>query len=222
MDDAASVRDLYPALAALPAAALASLLGRCPVAEVPAGTTLFAEHEPCRGFPLVVSGTIRVFKATPGGRELPLYRVAPGETCIVSSGCLLGGIDYNARGVAETDVRLRLLPRADFDALLAEPAFRAFVFRLFAERMAGLMELVEEVAFRQLDQRLAAHLLGHGSVVHATHQALADELGTVREMVSRLLKGFEAQGLVRLGRERIEITDPRRLRALAGGGDPAV
>lgn len=218
MDDAAAIRELYPALAALPAAALAALVGRCPAATVPAGTTLFAEHQPCRGFPLVVSGTIRVVKATPGGRELPLYRVGPGETCIVSSGCLLGGLDYNARGIAETEVRLRLLPRADFDALLAEPPFRAFVFRLFAERMAGLMELVEEVAFRQLDQRLAARLLGHGSVLHTTHQALADELGTVREMVSRLLKGFEAQGLVRLGRERIEVTDPRRLRALAGGG----
>ena len=102
-----------------------------------------------------------------------------------------------------------------FEELIAEPAFRDFVFHLFSERIAELMQLVEEVAFRKLDQRLAGLLLGKGRLVHATHQQLADELGSVREMISRLLKGFAEQGLVRLAREQIEILDPAGLRRIA-------
>jgi CRP/FNR family transcriptional regulator len=111
-----------------------------------------------------------------------------------------------------------MLPRELFDELLAQSAFRDFVFHLFGERIAELMQLVEEVAFRKLDQRLANLLLGKGRVLHTTHQQLADELGSVREMVSRLLKGFAEQGLVQLGREQVEILDAARLRAVATGG----
>jgi CRP/FNR family transcriptional regulator len=217
-DDATALRRLYPALLQLPAEGLAALVSSARAVSLPAGATLFAEHDPCHGFPLLLEGSVRVTKGAPSGRELPLYRVKPGETCIITSGCLLGGTAYNARGTAATPVRLLLVPRAEFLRLLALPAFREFVFRLFAERIAGLMQLVEEVAFRRLDQRLAGQLLGHGATIRATHQELADELGTVREMTSRLLKGFEAQGLVRLGRERIEILDAAGLRALAGPG----
>jgi CRP/FNR family transcriptional regulator len=109
-----------------------------------------------------------------------------------------------------------LLPRDLFDEMLDVTAFRDFVFDLFAERISELMQLVEEVAFRKLDQRLANLLLGKGRQLHTTHQQLADELGSVREMVSRLLKGFADQGLVRLGREQIEILDPAGLRKIAG------
>jgi CRP/FNR family transcriptional regulator len=145
--------------------------------------------------------------------------VTPGETCIITSSCLLGNTPYNARGVAEGEVSLLLLPESDFGRLLQFASFRDFVFRLFAERMADLMELVEEVAFRKLDQRLAALLLGKGHVLHVTHQQLADELGSVREIVSRLLKGFAIQGLVSLAREQIEILDPARLRRIAARDD---
>jgi CRP/FNR family transcriptional regulator len=182
---------------------------------VPAGTVLFDESQPCQGFPFVLAGSIRVVKAAANGRELPLYRVLPGESCIITSSCLLGHVDYNARGTAEVETVLALLPRNMFDELLAQPPFRDFVFHLFAERMADLMQLVEEVAFRKLDQRLASLLLGKGRLLHTTHQQLADELGSVREMVSRLLKGFVEQGLVRLGREQVEILDPARLREIA-------
>ncbi|RDE49200.1 MAG: Crp/Fnr family transcriptional regulator, partial [Candidatus Accumulibacter meliphilus] len=120
------------------------------------------------------------------------------------------------RGIAETPLSLLLLPIASFEKLLAEHAsFRNFVFHLFAERIAELMQLVEEVAFHRLDQRLAKLLLAKGETIHATHQALAEELGSVREMVSRLLKGFALQGLVRLGREQITVIDPRGLQQLA-------
>lgn len=209
--------DRYPVLTELPPAVRDAVIPRLQAVQVPAGTVLFDDHQACEGFPFVVRGSIRVIKASASGRELPLYRVAPGETCVISSSCLLGHEDYNARGIAETDTELVLLPKAVFEALLAEPAFRSFVFHLFADRIADLMHLIEEVAFHKLDQRLAALLLGKGRLLHTTHQHLADELGSVREIVSRLLKGFAAQGLVKLSREQIEIVDAAGLRRVAGG-----
>jgi CRP/FNR family transcriptional regulator len=206
---------LYPVLASLPARLLQRVRDNLRIVSIPAGTTMFDERQPCLGFPFVLAGAIRVAKLSDGGRELPLYRVVAGQSCIITSSCLLGHTDYNARGVTEGETTLALLPRELFDEMLAEPAFRNFVFALFAERMADLMQLVEEVAFRKLDYRLAARLLGKGRLVHATHQQLADELGSVREMVSRLLKGFAEQGLVRLGREQVEVLDAAGLRRIA-------
>lgn len=208
---------LYPILATLTARTRQRLQARAQFLELPAGTTVFDERQACRGFPFVISGSIRVVKAAPNGRELPLYRVTPGETCIISSACLLGQAPYNARGVTETDTTLLVVPNEDFQALLGEQAFRDFVFQLFSERIADLMQLIEEVAFRKLDQRLAALLLGKGQRLHTTHQQLADELGSVREIVSRLLKGLAEQGLVALSREQIEILDPAGLRRVVGG-----
>jgi CRP/FNR family transcriptional regulator len=210
---------LYPVLASLDAPERQRILRDAHPLKIPAGTTIFDERQRCQGLPLLLEGSIRVVKCSPSGRELPLYRVTPGETCIITSSCLLGNTPYNARGVAEGEVSLLLLPESDFGRLLQFASFRDFVFRLFAERMADLMELVEEVAFRKLDQRLAALLLGKGHVLHVTHQQLADELGSVREIVSRLLKGFAIQGLVSLAREQIEILDPARLRRIAARDD---
>ncbi len=206
---------LYPVLGKLPAGLLQRIVDGMQTMTVAAATTVFDEHQPCGGFPFVLEGAIRVVKLSASGRELPLYRVLAGESCIISSSCLLGHADYNARGVSEGPTTLALLPRPLFDEMLGESAFRDFVFSLFSERLAELMQLVEEVAFRKLDQRLAALLLGKGRVVHATHQQLADELGSVREMVSRLLKGFAEQGLVRLGREQVEVLDAAGLRKTA-------
>ena len=206
---------LYPVLGKLPAGLLQRIVDSMQTLAVPGATVVFDEHQPCRGFPFVLEGAIRVVKLSANGRELPLYRVLAGESCIISSSCLLGHADYNARGVSAGPTTLALLPRPLFEEMLAQPVFRNFVFALFSERMAELMQLVEEVAFRKLDQRLAALLLGKGRVVHATHQQLADELGSVREMVSRLLKGFAEQGLVKLGREQVELLDAAGLRRVA-------
>lgn len=213
--DTAALTSLYPALGSLPEAARQRLATSGLEANLPAGTVVFDERQSCKGFPFVLEGTIRVVKAAPTGRELPLYRVNAGETCIISTSCLLGSQAYNARGIAENDCRLLLLPTTVFESLLAEPVFRAFVFHLFADRIADLMQLIDEVAFKRLDQRLAGVLLGRGKCIKTTHQQLADELGSGREIVSRLLKGFSEQGLVRLGREQIDILDPAGLRMLA-------
>jgi CRP/FNR family transcriptional regulator len=207
---------LYPVVEQLSEGLRARLIETIVSMTVPVGAVLFDERQSCQGFPFVLSGSIRVVKLAANGRELPLYKVLPGESCIITSSCLLGRSDYNARGLAESETSLAMLPRSLFDELMGEPVFRDFVFDLFAERLAELMQLVEEVAFQKLDQRLANLLLGKGRQLHTTHQQLADELGSVREMVSRLLKGFVDQGLVRLGREQIEILDPAGLRRIAG------
>ncbi|PZR29415.1 MAG: transcriptional regulator [Azospira oryzae] len=208
---------LYPSLAALPADQLAALCRPEALLRLPAGTQLFAERQSCQGFPLLLEGSIKVVKTAASGREMLLYRVEPGESCIITSSCLLGHAPYTARGEAETPITLLILPSPVFDRLVAEQArFRDFVFHLFSERLAELMQLVEEVAFHRLDQRLAKLLLAkNGDTLHATHQQLAEELGSVREIVSRLLKGFAAQGLVALGREQIGILDRNGLKSLA-------
>ena len=211
-----SVLTLYPALRSLPRTELAATCSPATLLRVPAGTQIFAERQACQGFPLLLAGTIKVVKTTPSGREMLLYRVEPGGSCIITSSCLLGHAAYSARGIAETPLELLVLPASLFEKLIADNAeFRDFVFHLFSDRIAELMQLVEEVAFHRLDQRLAKLLLGKDEPIHATHQALAEELGSVREIVSRLLKGFSSQGLVALGREQITLLDREGLKQLA-------
>jgi len=205
----------YPVFDTLPSPLRARVRERLRVATLAAGSLVFDEASPCRDFPLVLEGQICVSKRAAHGRELTLYRLAPGESCVISTSCLLGGVDYNARGVAETASTLGLVPGELFDELILQHAFRGFVFRSFAARIVDLMQVIEEVAFRRLDQRLAALLLSKDRVLHATHQQLADELGSVREMVSRTLKTFATRNWIVLGRARIEVIDPEGLRRAA-------
>jgi len=209
--------ELFPPLRDAPPECLERLGRETQLLQAPAGTRLFDEQARCTAFPLVLDGAIRVSKISAQGREILLYRVAPGESCVLTSGCLLGHIDYAATGIAESAVTLIAVPLPLFELLLArhEP-FRRHVFELFGARLADLMLLVEEVAFHRLDQRLAALLLARGPVLRTTHQALADELGSVREMVSRLLGSFAGRGLVQLAREHIDVIDEDGLRRLAG------
>lgn len=207
---------LFPVFQQLPRAAVDEILRSATQRQVEAGAILFEAASPCTGFPMLLEGSVRVIKSALSGREVQLYRVMPGDSCLLSSSCLLGGSAYSASGIAETAVRLLALPPALFHRLLAEhKPFRDYVFGLFSERLADLMALVEAVAFHKLDQRLAALLLGKGELVRATHQGLADELGSVREMVSRLLSNFQDRGWVELGREQIRINDAQALRRLA-------
>jgi CRP/FNR family transcriptional regulator len=209
--------ELYPALAALDEATLGAALERSQVVRLPAGTPMFGEGSPCRQFPLLLEGSIRVAKGSEG-RELQLYRVTPGESCVLTSSCLVGSRNYPATGVVERDARLVVLPKPVFDELVATHApFREYVFALFAERLTDLMALVEAVAFHKLDRRLAAALLGRGRLVALTHQQLADDLGSLREIVTRVLRSFADQGWVQLGRGSIEVLDAVALRRVAEG-----
>ena len=197
-------------------AALQALAARSPLLRVPAGTRLFDAGQACPGFPVLLEGSVRVGLASPDGRQLELYRVEPGEICVVSATCLFAGRTSLAVGEARSETLLRLIGPADFEQLCEQdPVVRRYVMGLLAERMAELFAFVEAVAFQRLDQRLATLLLARGPVLAQTHQQLADELGTVREIVTRLLRRFERDGLLRLGRERIELLDPEGLRSVS-------
>ena len=200
----------------LPAARLDALLAEALLLRASKGSVLFDAKQPCRGFPLLLEGSVRVSKTAPSGREILLYRIEPGQGCILSGGCLLGQSDYSATAIAEQDSMLISIAPAMFHDLIVQfEPFRRFVFGMYGERLAEVMELVEEVAFHRLDARLAQLLIHRGPVLQETHQKLADDLGSVREIVSRLLGSFEDRGWVTLERERISVLDPKALAELA-------
>lgn len=209
-----NAESLYPALAEVQPSLSELGMDAAPM-RVPAGQVLFHQLAPCQGFPLVIEGEVKVSRSSGEGRTLELYRVVPGELCLVSSASLFRSQALSAEGVTTKASVLRLISPGVFHKWLETPAFRDSVLGLFAERMADLTSLIDAVAFHKLDHRLAAALLGHGTLVVTTHQSLADELGTVREIVTRLLRRFEREGWVRLGREEIQIVNVAALRNLA-------
>jgi CRP/FNR family transcriptional regulator len=198
----------YPALRQASAASQARIEAQCVRIQVAAGRPLFGEGSPATAYPLLLEGVVRVSKPSPDGREVLLYRLRPGECCLITAAALLGETTFPAAGSAETEVLAYGLPRQVFTGLLLEsPGFRAFVFGALSRRMAQLMGLVDELVFRRIDQRLASLLLLHREAIAATHQQLADDLGTSREVISRILGSFQQAGMIRLGRKRIEILD---------------
>lgn len=193
----------------------------------PASAFVFQEGQAAQAYLLVTGGSVRVQKLAESGREIVLYRVEAGESCVLTTAGLLSGGAYEAEARAEGEVTALALPAPAFHRLMAENAsFRAFVFRGFSQRLADLLLLVEEVAFGRLDVRLAEWLVkaapGDGAALQTTHQALAAELGTAREVVSRQLKEFERRGWVHLGRGRIELLNTAALCDLVTDtpGDP--
>lgn len=215
-DDLAQILRAYPVLRELGNGLAARLAQEAAPVHIAARQALFDVGSPCHQFLALTAGTVRVVRPVRNGHELLLYRLVPGDSCILTTACLLGQTAYTARGLAETDVAGYRLPQALFTALIEQAApFRTFVFRMFAARVTQLIELVEEVAFRKLEQRLAAALLTKGTEVTTTHQRLADELGTEREVVSRLLEGFQSQGIVQLRRGQIQVVDGPALARIA-------
>lgn len=191
------------------------------VVDLPPGQVVFRGGDECRNYLLVLDGSVRVQMTAESGREIVLYRVEPGESCVLTTACLLADEPYAAEGVTETPVRAVAVPAATFrDILGRSAALRDFVFATYGARIADLMLLVEEVAFGRVDLRLARLLIERrgGDAILMTHQELAQELGTAREVVSRQLKEFERRGLLRLGRGRIAITDVAGLSSLAETG----
>jgi len=189
------------------------------VMSVPKGAVLFRDGDVCKGYVLVIDGAVRVQKMDAQGREIVLYRVEDGQTCMLTTSCLIGGEVYPAEGIAESDVTLAMLPAPSFERAISDsPDFRRFVLASIGRRIGDLMMLVEDVAFGRMDVRLAKLLLRRGTesagVLNLTHQDLATELGTAREVVSRLLKDFERKGWVALGRGQVTLRDEWALRGI--------
>ncbi len=208
----------FPELAQLSEDNKRILQDGCQVTSAPAGTVMFSEGSDCKGYVMLLEGTVRVQKTSEDGREIVLYRVEAGESCIMTTTCLISDEQYGAEGIAETEITLAVIPPETFNRLLARSDhFRHFVFEVYAKRLSMLMMLVEEVVFKKLDRRLAQLLLDKkGDQFDITHQDIATELGSVREVVSRQLKVYERQGLVKLGRGMIRVVDRPGLRAAAG------
>ncbi|MGG5812120.1 Crp/Fnr family transcriptional regulator [Falsiroseomonas sp. CW058] len=187
---------------------------------VPAGAVLFHPGDPCGGFVMLGRGRVRVDLVAEDGHALLLYRVAPGEACLLTTACLFSGDSYAAEGRAETAVEGLVLPRPAFESLVADSAgFRAFVLAGFGTRLAGLMARIEALSFRSVDRRLAEALLAHGGrEVAATQAELAVEVGTAREVVTRRLAALAREGLVEVGRGTVEIRDRAALLRRAEGG----
>lgn len=189
-------------------------------AAAPAGTVLFRPGEACERLVLLAKGSVRVRMISDTGREIELYRVLPGETCVLSVACLMSARNYEAEGVAETELSGLAVGRATFRQLLERSAaFREMVLAVQTRRIYDLIARLDEVAFHNTEARLAAHLLQRrdgSQTVAETHQALADEIGTAREVVSRRLKRLESAGIVALERGRVRIVDAARLKQMAG------
>lgn len=187
----------------------------------PEGAVLFQPGQPCEELVLLAKGSVRVRMISEQGREIQLYRVTPGETCVMSIACLMGEHVFQAEGIAETDIEGRAVRREAFRELLAvSPAFRDSVLTVQTRRVFDLVGLVDQLAFRHTQTRLAARLVeraGGGLLIQETHQQLALDIGTAREVVSRRLKGLERDGIVRLERGRIQVLDLPRLKDVAAG-----
>ena len=201
----------FPELSGLDDPVWQKVLDSARPVEIPAGTTVFRDGDGCQNYMFVMEGAVRVQKMAENGREIVLYRVSAGEACILTTSCLLSHQRYPAEGITEDNLRAISIPVKLFDEGIAGSAgFRSFVFSSYGRRIADLILLVEDVAFGRMDIRLGQYLLDSADEkgdVALTHQAMAAELGTAREVVSRQLKEFERRGWLKLGRGTINISD---------------
>lgn len=211
--------DRFPGLQKLPAELSAALAQHAKFVSLPQGTRIYGPGHAPQGYLLLLEGSVRVQQVSENGREIVLYRVSAGESCALTTACLMGYEDYLAEAIAETDVRAVTIPRATFDDLIARaPEFRRFVFTAFSARVTDLFRIIDEVAFSRMDLRLAQKLLelSHGAAsVVATQQKLAAELGSAREVVSRILSEFQRRGWITQSRGSIAIEDRAALEKLA-------
>ena len=194
--------------------------------SVPADTVIFRPGQPCESLVLLSQGCVKVHLSGESGREIILYRVEPGEVCALTLGCLINDVSYNATGIAETDLAGVSISRQHFDDLFsASKIFRDAVLRSQTTRILDLVRLLEDFAFRPIDERLARLLVFYGAgagigevvgEIKKTHQDMAMDLGSAREVISRTLKRFEDDGLVRLERGSIVILNFNGLSALSG------
>ncbi len=186
------------------------------------GTTIWNEGDQCVNIALILSGEARVYKIAENGREITLYRISQGESCILTASCLMSDTVFPAFATTETHLTALSVPADTFRAWVNEyPLWQRYVFSLLARRMSAIISVVEEVAFRRVDSRIAAYLLGGiRADVHKTHYEIASEVGTSREVVSRILKEFEKQNIVSLSRGVVNILKAQELRKIAFNGQP--
>jgi len=180
------------------------------IASLPKDTLIFDEGSTTNNLAVIISGKVRVYKLAESGREITIYRIIEGESCILTISSILSNLTYPARAVVEEDVEALIVPSDIFKVLVnKDESWRNFTFGLMNTRFANVITVVEEVAFRRMDERILEFLSqkykSSGNELNVTHQEIAYELGTYREVVSRILKDFEKSGLIELARNKIKI-----------------
>ena len=212
----------FPSLCAGGDEYISQLIAQSQTVKIPANEFVFQSGTPCQNYLLVLEGKIRVQLTSASGREVTLYRIGPGESCILTTSCLLSSERYPAEAITETEIVARAMPMSGFQKTLnSSEQFRQFVFDSFSKRLTSVIERIEAVAFTPIDQRLASMLLQSyesGNDTTATHQELSVELGTAREVVSRHLKRFESRGWIALARGRISVLDAPALQVVRDAG----
>jgi CRP/FNR family transcriptional regulator len=211
--------DRFPGLQQLPPEHRAILEKGSKVISVPEGTQVFGPGQSADNLLMLLEGTVRVQQTSDTGREVFLYRVNGGESCVLTTAFMITFDDSSAEGIAETDVLAVAIPRATFDELagLSKP-FRDVIFAAYSRRMTDLFTLIDDIVFQRMDVRLAARLLelaGDGDTVKATHQVLGNELGTAREVISRTLSEFQRRGWIEQSRGTVRIIGREGLERLA-------
>ena len=205
----------FPILCSLPDKDMRALVDAVRFPTMEPGDVAYEQDAECPNYLMCIEGRTRVFKASEAGREMLIYKVGSGGTCVLTTQCLLTGSTFPAQSVAESPTELAAVPAAQFHHLMSiSPTFRGFVMDDYTRLLASLFALVDEVAFAPLEQRLARRLLAEADPygrIAKTHQQLADDVGSVREMVSRHLGDWERAGWVRTGRREIEILDGHAL-----------
>ena len=175
-----------------------------------AHSSVYTEGDHCHQIVFVLKGEIRIFKAHESGRQITLYEIGPGDTCILNASCILSNIGYPANASCMMNTEVLLLPAAIFKKLLdAYPEFQTYVYTMLSYRLTTVITLLEEVIFNRLDIRLFDYLVEHsdGGILSRTHQSIANDLGTSREVVSRLLKDLQEKETIRRSRNHIQILD---------------
>ena len=214
----------FPELAELEEEHRRELLATTQFSRLREGDIAYRQGQRCHNYVMCIEGQTRVFKTSESGREILLYQVGPGETCVLTTSCLMAGSAFPAESTAETDVLLAALPAGAFNRLMtASPRFRKFVLDNYGDLLSSLIMLVDEVAFASLDLRLARRLLAEANeqgIVAKTHQQLALDLGSVREVISRYLAEWERMGWVHASRGSIEVRDRSALASYGGSEAP--
>ncbi|MBI3750737.1 MAG: Crp/Fnr family transcriptional regulator [Chloroflexi bacterium] len=218
-DKLAEARAALPVLRSAPAALLDEFRRIAFIARIPAGRNVFVEGDRVGAIPLLISGTVRVYQVGETGREVTLYRFRPGESCVLTANAILTGQGFPAIATVEDEAEAVMVPAETFSRWVGrDDLWRQFFVDLVAQRLASVMSVVDEVAFKRLDQRVAALLARRARdtpSVRITHQEIAAELGSAREAVSRVLEDLAAKGLVQPGRGTVVVPDVAALEAIA-------
>jgi len=186
-------------------------------ARIPAGQDVFIEGDKVDAIALLISGEVRVYKIGETGREITLYRFGNGQSCILTANAILSRKNFPAVATVEKEAEAVMIPADSFrEWVRRHDLWREFVYDLLSERLSSVMEIVEEVAFRRMDARVASFLMGRArgsDPIRITHQEIAAELGSSREVISRILEDFSASGMITVSRGAITILEPESLQA---------